>query len=352
MRLKSLFTLLILSPAAALCQSYNNPSFETPNGGGTAPSGWEVGFIGDNSNASNSYITSGGAADGVAFVRSTITTSNTIGGTDFWSPTDLFNDVPQPNTRYRLTVAFRRSHPDLRANIVYNESGGAGFGNSAIGYFFSGVFTGGGTTSDPVNTWYDVQFEFTTDPAGIYNKGWGLQLGAGYFLPPPGMPIGETIDIDNVRIEVLEELADATLTIGSGNLLYDFTNTDVQIRFLSNATTGDVTVEKASGAPSNIGTANTPGKYWTITSLLPGAFSAEPIFSYTDTELSNNGMNEGELNLIRRTNDGDGWVLVPSTLDTVGNTIRPSSPVSSFSQWAIASNGFPLDTTVPDWTAY
>jgi len=347
--------LLHLIGCMSLCAGLNaqpflNGSFET---GGTEPDDWDFNPLGGDPDSEISYVTTGGAADGSRFVRVELLSS--VGTFNFFTDYVRIDTDTQTllngNTRYVVTASFRRSNSDFVPVFSIDEVGGIQYSsNTAFEYFIIGRYQEEGSTSAPLNSWYEETFEFTTEPHGTIEAEYIFILTGRSFFNAGG---GDTLDIDNVRFTTVEPLLDATITIDDSPGLYDFTNTDCRIDFLSNDTEGDVTVSKIEGTPSNIGTASVPGKYWDIDSEISGNFSAVPIFFYTDAELSTAGINENEINLIKRTVDGNDWLVVPATVDTTENTVQPIDPVSSFSQWAIASNGFPEGFASADnWNLY
>ena len=339
---------LIVALGSSAFAQYLNPSFETP--GGTLPSFWEQNSVYTDAASSISYQQGGGAADGTSFLRITTVSAKPV-FTYCKAISPLNNTALEPNCNYRFTVAVRRNAADLLPVVSLDESGGASLGNlSALEYFSPGVAEVVAQSTDPLNTWYDLTFDYTTGVAGIYSKSWWIKLTA-LADAFPNLPSGSTADFDNVRLVLLSRNSNATLTVGTGASVQDFSNTDCRIQFTSNTASGTIAVAKNTGTPDNLGTAIVPGKYWTITSSLGGTFAAKPVFSYTDLELSGAGMSEADLHLLRRPVAGGTWSEVPATLNTSLNMIQPTTSVSSFSQWAIASSGFGA-TAAEDWLLY
>jgi hypothetical protein len=294
-----------------------------------------------------------GAADGINFLRiETSVAKNFFARTKVIVPMES-NDQFEPNCRYRITAAVRRNDSNFTPVLGLDEVGSAGAGNVASQYFSPEVAGVWGPPTGLVNSWYDLSFEHTTAPEGIYTKSWYFTLYG--FSDSTNLPAGSLLDFDNVRLELLERKRDAILIVGNGASIQYFSNTDCKIQFVTAiGGTKIISVTRNSGAPSNIGSALVPGKYWTI-QLLPGSlgtFTAHPIFSYTDLELSTAGMSEANLKLIRRPASGDAWTEVTATINTTANTIQPAATVTSFSEWAIATSGFPVATTVEQWKHY
>ncbi len=325
---------------------YLNGSFENP-GSGSWPQYWKPSSNGFTSNGVAEYITTGGAADGTDFVRLRVTSTAGSKSLPYWYGDS--NYQIQPNCRYRLTFSYKRSADGIDRMVMILECGSAGWGNTALewcgsDYFDWSLYDG----SQSVGVWHERSKEFSTSPNGMWNKGWGFMFFAEEPLLGGTMHVGDTLDYDHFQMELLEIYKTATLTIPviTGNAVtYDYTNTDVRIKFHSNSQGDDHTVEKKEGNAPGL-TDPSLNKYWVIGNL-SGTFSSTPTFFYTDAELAATGMSEFNLQLARKP-DGGEWTSVYSVVDTGANSITTSSPVSSFSTWAVVEKS----TSASIWLLY
>jgi len=240
-----------------------------------------------------------------------------------------------------LTYWHRETASSLQSNIHRYYSRGLG----TLETFYS--YDEYNTPELPNDSWRQGEKIFTIESLGSSDSYKELFILSGYSF---GARAGDIVDYDNVSLELLERFLSSQVSLTTVTpLTYVYSNTDVEIEFLSNTTAQSHSVEKIeSPAPGFNGTP-TLGKHWDIGSLT-GSFSATITFSYTDAELTQAGLDEGNLHLLRRDEWSGLWMEVPSTTDPVANTIRNSSPVSAFSLWAIGA-GVPT-TEVNCWEQY
>jgi len=255
------------------------------------------------------------------------------------------------NSRYRLTYWYRVHYSWLRANIRFYYHRGEFISVNPILVSEVFFFDDSGdvpTLGEPDDTWKRAEETFTFESLGSSDSYQQYYILSGYSFY--GAQAGDIVDYDNVSLELLERFLSSQVSLTTVTpLTYVYSNTDVEIEFLSNGTAQSHSVEKIESPAPGFDSTPTLGKHWDIGSLT-GSFSATITFSYTDAELTQAGLDEGNLHLLRRDEWSGLWMEVPSTTDPVANTIRNSSPVSSFSLWAIGA-GVPT-TEVHCWDQY
>jgi len=355
MRTVVIFSILLFVSTLGDAQNlYLNGSFEDPGTDGK-PAYWDEDPWGDRLGVpiDIEYLTSGDAADGTAFVR--VNPVSTSGGAHFgWASAEP-NYQLEPNCRYLVTYSYRESDAWFRANpreyVYYSRSTGPG---SAISIFLpidhNSYPPPMGT---PTDTWFEENLEITTGCKGAWEYWEDTITFSGYATS--SLNGTEYVDYDNTSVEILVRYLTATVQItDSVPLTYDYSNTDLEIRYLSNSVVELHTVEKVEaplpdtytdyyGVPSL-------GKHWSIGEK-SGEFSAILIFSYTDDELDEAGISENMLQIVRLDLAG-GWTEIPSVIDFEANTISTRDPVTAFSDWGIVQGEYTATTGVDDWEGY
>lgn len=323
------------SIAAAFGQSlYTNYSFETPGS-----VGWEQAPYYSNG-ACSQVMGASDAADGSAYARITITS----GGSGYqvaWEPTTANYDLA-PNARYTLTYKWRSSDPYITPNVGQPYAESAVYGNTGYESFYIGDNIA--MPGNAANVWYTETVNITTPICDRMSRWTGVFFGAFAFFGPTG-----TLDFDDIRLQLITPIPTkvdhqiTSATLGT----YEYSNLKCRIKWNSVNQDSTSTVELMTGTPPGLGSRVTLGRWWVI-SPYPGTFSAQPIFSYTDAELTAAGLTWSQLKVLKQ--DGAGpWAEVSKTVDTTRKTVTVSTAQSSFSNWVLAG---PAPAGVDDWKSF
>jgi hypothetical protein len=328
--------LLVL--AAATCgfgQSLiTNFSFESGD-----LSGWRA--VSYYTQGSMAVVTGAGdAPDGTCYFR--ITGSGNTGPQVAAEPLPTNYDL-LPNAQYRLTFKWRCSNTNFVLNYGRPYYQGAVFGNTAIESFAPGTNP---LMATAANQWQTETRDINTPSHDTYYRWTGIQFG-GYAYPLT--PVG-TVDVDDIRLELRSPIpTSVTHNITPAGLgTYEYSNLKCRIKWNSVSEAGDSTVQMFTGAPPDIGGRAHLSRWWTI-SPFPGTFSAQPIFMYTDEELTAAGL-QGiwEIRVLKQEGSGP-WQEVSRTYDTTRKIITVNTPQTSFSNWTIAG---PVPAGIEDWMVF
>jgi subtilisin family serine protease len=133
------------------------------------------------------------------------------------------------------------------------------------------------------------------------------------------------------------------VSVPAGPSTNTFCTTNVRIDISANDTTGEITVYRMEASAPNI-TTPTLQRHWAIRGLDSSAFSANLIFSYTDSDLIAAGLDEDNLVLRKSADGGHTYQIIHTATNSSANTAETIYKQTSFSIWTIntcSDFGFP-----------
>lgn len=281
------------------------------------------------------------AADGNSYARIT-STSN--GDQVAWEPSSY---TLLPGCTYNMTFKYRTSNANVIPVFGQGYGGTAVSGNTASQWFYLDHTAYPPNPGSPIatNTWLTQSNTFTTTPNDYYTYWQGPYFGATAWNNAGTA----YVDYDDIRLTLLVKPNPVShlITSNTVNSIYDYSNTGCRIKWNSMAQDTSSTVLLNAGVAPGLEARLSLGRWWTITST-GGTFSAQPIFPYTDAELSANGLTVSTLKLVKQVGNGP-WIDIPRTINTTAKTITATTAQTSFSNWSLAG---PAPAAADEWQLY